>query len=342
MSRKEGRQILRATRPFTKEQRNLSWFHLWSGFGLMSLGMVASAAPMPWWGRTLASVFVGLCMLKLFIVYHDYMHGALLRDSKVAKVVMHGFGMFILAPPKVWKRSHDYHHANTAKMVGSQIGSYPTMSTAMYDRLRPVRQLAYRVARHPATIAFGWLTVFLIGMCIKPFLTKPKENAEAGLAVLGYLALGVVVSALFGFDVYFYAILLSHIFAAAIGGYLFYAQHNFPGVEIRSRHDWTAVDAALHASSYMKMGRIMQWFSGNIGYHHIHHLNPAIPFYRLPEAMEAVPELNKEAETTLGVGDIVDCLKLKLWDKDEHQMVGYPEPVEAAAGASGLPNAEHR
>lgn len=323
-AKREGKALIEATRPFAEEIRWLSWFHLWSGFALMAAGMAAAVALEPWWARLLASVLVALTMLKLFIVYHDYMHRALLKRSRIAKVVMHAFGYFILAPPKVWKRTHDYHHANTAKMVGSQIGSFPTMSTAMYERLPKSKQLLYRLARHPLNILLGWLTVFLLGMCIKPFVTKPRENAGAGLAVLFYAGIAAGTIYLAGIEGYLFAVLIPHAIAAALGSYMFYAQHNFPGIEIRSRHDWSYTDAALRASSYMKMGKVMEWFSGNIGYHHVHHLNSSIPFYNLPKAMAEVPELREPVETSLGARDILRCLRLKLWSNDDHDMVGYP------------------
>ena len=323
-AKREGKELIDATRPFAEEIRWLSWFHVWSGLLLMGAGMAAAVLLEPWWARLIASVLVALTMLKLFIVYHDYMHRALLKRSLLAKVLMHAFGYFILAPPKVWKRTHDYHHANTAKMVGSQIGSFPTMSTAMYERLPKGKQLLYRLARHPLNILFGWLTVFLIGMCVKPFVTKPRENAGAGFAILFYGAIAVSTIYVAGGEAYLFAVLIPHAIAAALGSYMFYAQHNFPGIEIRSRHDWSYTDAALRASSYMKMGKVMEWFSGNIGYHHVHHLNSSIPFYNLPKAMAEVPELQEPVETSLGIRDILRCLRLKLWSNDDHDMVGYP------------------
>ncbi|MCA9621857.1 MAG: fatty acid desaturase [Myxococcales bacterium] len=322
---REGKALIDATRPYADEIRWLSWFHLLSGLALMGGGMTAAVMLGPWWARLLASVLVALCMLKLFIVYHDYMHRALLKRSAVAKAIMHLFGYFILAPPAIWKRTHDYHHANTAKMVGSQIGSFPTMSKPMYERLSKRNQLLYRLARHPLNILFGWLTVFLLGMCVRPFVTKPKENADAGIALVIYGGIAAVMIYFLGLPAYLLAVLLPHAIAAAIGSYMFYAQHNFPGITIRSRHDWSYTDAALQASSYMKMGAVMEWFSGNIGYHHVHHLNSSIPFYNLPKAMAGVPELQTPAETSLGIGDILRCLELKVWDADAGEMVGYPE-----------------
>ena len=107
--------------------------------------------------------------------------------------------------------------------------------------------------------------------------------------------------------------------------YLFYAQHNFPGVVFRKNQDWNYADAALLSSSYMKMNPIMQWFTANIGFHHIHHLNAKIPFYRLPDVMKAIPELQNAKTTSLRLSDIKECLKLKVWDPELNKMVSFME-----------------
>jgi omega-6 fatty acid desaturase (delta-12 desaturase) len=116
------------------------------------------------------------------------------------------------------------------------------------------------------------------------------------------------------------------------GTYLFYAQHNFEGVKLRGRHEWEFTRAALESSSYMPMGPAMRWFTGNIGYHHVHHLNSRIPFYRLPEAMAAIPELQHPGETRLRPRDVFACLSLKLWDAEAQQMVPFPDGSLQATG----------
>ena len=319
----EAKVLIAATRPFQKEQRWRSWWHLASGIGLL-VGSVGVAMVGPGWPLRAAGVaLAALAMLKVFVVYHDFMHRAILRRSRVAKLVMHAFGYFILAPPAIWKRSHDFHHAHTAKLAGSQVGSFPTLSTLMYERLPPGRRLAYRLARSPLVIVFGLVTIFLVGMCLSPLVKKPRENRDAAWALLIYAGLGVIVTWSSSLEAFLVGIVAPHAVAAALGSYLFYAQHNFPGVEIRARHGWQYAHAALRASSHCRMGVVMRWFSGNIGYHHVHHLNSAIPFYNLPAAMERVPELRDPIETSLRPGDVVACLRLKLWDPKAGCMVGF-------------------
>ena len=124
--------------------------------------------------------------------------------------------------------------------------------------------------------------------------------------------------------VWFWALFLPHFIACALGAYLFYAQHNYPGMTLQPREKWDYSRAALESSSYMPMNPVMAYFTGNIGYHHVHHLNPGIPYYRLPEAMAAVPELQHPGQTVLTPGGMRACFALKLWDPGAGKMVGYP------------------
>ena len=130
----------------------------------------------------------------------------------------------------------------------------------------------------------------------------------------------------------FFAGLLPLWIASATGAYLFYAQHSFPGVRVFTPDEWNFVQAALETASYMKTGRVMEWITGCIGFHHIHHLNSNIPFYRLREAMMAVPELQHPVVTRLRLRDMAGCFRANLWDPQKHQMVSYREAALAGAG----------
>jgi len=323
MQLRADRQLIDATRPFAHENRAKSWWHVGSGFALLATTTTLSgwldALPL----RLMASVLAALVILRVFILYHDFMHRSILRGSTIARLLMHCFGMLVLAPPKVWRRTHDYHHANTAKIAGSHVGAFPTLSSAMYAALSPRRRLAYRVARHPATMLFGYLTVFIWGMGLGPLIKNPRRSWDSGLALVLYGALCAGAGIGFGLDVLLFAVVLPHALACALGSYLFYAQHNYPGMKLRPRTAWTYTGAALEACSYMKLGPVMRWFSGDIGYHHVHHLNPSIPFYRLAEAMAAIPALQRPGDTTLRRSDILACLRLRLWDADQGKMVGH-------------------
>ncbi len=329
----EGPELIAATRRFATEDRAKSAWYVASTFALLAAA-TAAAATAPHWGlRLAASIVEGLIIVRAFILAHDFQHGALLRKSKVGQAIFFVYGLLVLTPPTVWRQTHNYHHANTAKIVGSHMGSYPVLTTEMWKRAPRGRRVAYALARHPITILFGYLTIFLAGMCVSSFLRNPKANWDSALAPILHVALIAALTHFFGFDVALFALILPLFIACAAGAYLFYAQHNFPDAFIQPRQTWSFARAAMESSSYMKTGKIMGWFTGDIGLHHIHHLNAAIPFYRLREAMAEIPELQIPPGTSLAPRDILACFRLKLWDPAQKRMVGYPseQPSPVAA-----------
>ena len=247
------------------------------------------------------------------------------RGSAIAKPIMWLYGLLVLTPPRVWKQTHNYHHAHNAKIVGSHVGSYPVMTVSMWHRATAVQRLLYRASRHPLAILFGYFSVFLYGMCISGFLRRPSRNWDSLLALSLNVALMLGLLVWAGLDVLFFSMVLPLLVSCATGAYLFYAQHNFEGMHLQGRDEWSYTRAAIESSSYMKMNPIARWFAGNIGYHHVHHLNPSIPFYRLPEALEALPELRAAQVTTLRLSDIAACFRLNLWDPDQGKMVAFPQ-----------------
>lgn len=321
---REGRELIDASRPFTTENRSLSWWHVVSTTVIVAAGVVALFLIPTWWVRLPLSIVTGLTIVRLFIVYHDVMHGAILKKSPLGRFLMAIFGVLVLTPSRIWRDSHNYHHAHTAKMVGSHIGSYPTLTVDIYRALPPKQQLFYRIARHPLTVLLAWVTVFLWGMCINSFRKHPRKYWESGVALVVHIVLIALIPLYADGATLFWAYLLPLNIAFVAGAYLFYAQHNFEDIQIQPRTEWSYTKAALYSSSMMRTGKIMEWFTGSIGFHHVHHLNPSIPFYRLEEAMNAIPELGHPGETSLHPMEIVRCFRLKLWDPEKGRMVGYP------------------
>ena len=165
----------------------------------------------------------------------------------------------------------------------------------------------------------------MLSLPIASSVRSPRKRWDSLVALLVNWALTAFLIGRFGFATWMFVHFLPLFVAYAVGGYLFYVQHNFDGLHIQPREDWCYVRAALESSSYMETGRVMGWFTGNIGYHHVHHLNPTIPFYRLPEAMRGIPELQNPGRTSLSPRQIARSFALKLWDPAQGRMVGYPE-----------------
>jgi omega-6 fatty acid desaturase (delta-12 desaturase) len=319
---RNSKQLVLAVRPFACEQRWRSWWHLWSTVAALGGLMLVLCSALPWLIRLPFSILAGLTIVRFFVLYHDHQHGAILKGSKLADAVMLAFGLATLNPPSVWNRSHDHHHGNNCKNFGANVGSYPLVTVEAYEKSTVWQRFRYAATRHPLTIVLGYVTIFLFGMCVVPLAANSKRHLDAALSIachagiLLWLASGSIA------DLWLAAIIPCTI-SSAVGAYLFFAQHNFPGARLRPGRDWDYVEAALHSSSYIRMGRLMRWFTGNIGYHHVHHLNPKIPFYRLPEAMGAIKELQAPVMTSLRPRDIIACLRLKLWDPITEQHVSW-------------------
>lgn len=320
-----GPELIQATKQFAHDSSSRSWWCVISTAFLLALAFAGALSNLPWPVRVASSVLEGLLILRLFVIYHDQQHHAILPKSRVAELFMAVFGMYSLSASSIWRSSHNHHHNHNSKLKGSHIGSFPIMTKAQFLSSSSAKRFNYLFVRHPLTILLGYLFMFIYGMCINPFLNNPRKHWDCLVALVAHIAIAFGLVHFYGWTGLLLAQTLPHFMAYAIGTYLFYAQHNFPGVSFNDKSGWTYEKAALESSSYMKMSPVMAWFAANIGYHHIHHLNPRIPFYRLPEAVRSMPELQAAKVTTLNPLDIYRCLRLKVWDVEAQAMVGFRE-----------------
>jgi omega-6 fatty acid desaturase (delta-12 desaturase) len=178
----------------------------------------------------------------------------------------------------------------------------------------------------------AYATIFLLVGCLNPLVRDPRKYWDGALALLAHAGLIALLWLSAGFDVALLAFMLPFAIASALGAYLFYAQHTYEGLRIMPAEEWTYFEGALESSSYMQLSPIMSWLTGNIGYHHVHHLNPHIPFYRLPEAMAAIPELQHPTVTSLSPRDIRACFHANLWKISTQRMVSYREAASSPEG----------
>ena len=325
-----GKELIAASKEFTGEDRLRSWVETLITVALTGMVLAALFYPgTPFFLRIVLSVVCSFCYVRLFVIYHDYQHNAILQRSLPATLLMKAIGIYLLAPQTIWKRSHDYHHNNNSKLTISGIGSYPTISTHRYASLSSRDRSIYLLNRHPLTVIFGYFTLFIYWLNLKSFFQSPRKHLDSLLALSLHISAAALIWSMLGFEMFLMTWFLPFFIAFGIGSYLFYCQHNFPGAQFRENHDWKYDHAALQSTSYMKMNAVMQWFTGNIGYHHVHHLNSRIPFYRLPEVMRKMPELQHVTTTNWNPFEVWRCLNLKLWDPDRKKMVTLAEMKRA-------------
>lgn len=320
-----------ATAPYAQEFRAWSWWSLWSTLLLVGLGLTWCALPLWWPLRLAASAGTALLLVRLFILFHDYQHGSILRRSRLAKAVMHAIGLFMMTPSRSWRASHDFHHAHVGKPEHSHVGSFPILTVQQWHQRTFWQRVALRVHRHPLVLIGAYFTVFLLNITLLPALRRPIRHYDSILSLLIHAACITTAALLGGWSAVLFVVLLPMILSGAFGAYLFWVQHNHPDIRILDAARWSRNEASLDSSSYLKLGPVMRYLTGNIGYHHIHHANHHIPFYRLPEVMAAVPELAPRVTARLTPWQVVRSLRLHLWSESESRLVGWREARRLAA-----------
>ena len=320
-----GKELIVATRIYAKEHRLKSWYYTFSTFFCLFGSYALAIYPSYFLVQLFFGILSGLLLARAFIIYHDYLHNTILQNSFLAKILFTFFGYHMLAPISVWKRSHDHHHNHNSKLYSSSIGSFPIVTKTKYLEASKKDRFIYLFIRHPLTILAGYWFSFAYGMCIRTLMRSPLKHWDAFLALLFHYGCMFSVFYFFGLQSGLLGFLLPSLIAGAMGSYLFYAQHNFPGVVFQEADKWNYYDAALKSSSFMKLNPIMHWFTGNIGYHHIHHTNAKIPFYNLPIVYKKIEEFQIDNHTTLSPKSIIACLKLKVWDQEKNRMIGLKE-----------------
>ena len=240
VSRRTGRDLLRATLPFVEECQRDSWWRVGSTLVVLAV-LLACAAVAPWWPlRVAASIVGGLVIVRVFILYHDFLHGALLPGSRLASGLFYSLGLLMLTPPRHWRSSHNFHHAHVGKaivaqrdafpIVTSDVGSFPLMSTESWQTATTWQRLRYRTARHPITILCAYVTVFLFIGCVDPLLKNPRKYWDGALSLIVHGGTIALLWACAGFGVVLSAFFLPFVIASALGAYLFYVQHTFEGL----------------------------------------------------------------------------------------------------------------
>jgi omega-6 fatty acid desaturase (delta-12 desaturase) len=317
-----GKDLILATRKYAKENRAKSWFHTLSTVFILLVLLAGTVFNFHIALKILCSILGGLVIVRMFVIYHDYEHHTILQKSKLAEAIFTVFGIYVLAPTSIWKRSHDYHHVNNSKLFSASIGSYPIYTKEKYLKSPKSERVTYLFIRHPLTITFGYIFAFLYGMCVKSIINSFKKHVDSLVALIIHFSYQAAVCYFLGWQTWLLLCAIPHFISGAMGAYLFYAQHNFPGVTFKNNIEWSYDNAALESSSFMDLNPFMHWVTANIGYHHIHHLNARIPFYRLPEVMKDFPELQSPKKTSLKPWDIAACFRLKVWDPERNEMVG--------------------
>jgi acyl-lipid omega-6 desaturase (Delta-12 desaturase) len=287
-------------------------------------------------------------LVRTFIVFHDCAHGSLLPTKRANRYVGRVLGVFVLAPFRRWRHDHAVHHATSGDLDRRGVGDILTLTVREYQN-RPWRgRLAYRLTRNPF-VMFGLGPV--IAMMVGPRLPARSQRPRLRNSVLGTdVALLAIIGALcwaFGWQDFLLVWGPAALLAGSVGIWLFYVQHQFEDAYWQSPAEWSYAEAALRGSSYLKLPKVLQFFTGNIGLHHVHHLNARIPNYNLQRAHDENPIFQQVP--TLSLREALRTAKLKLWDEEHGKLVTFaqargtrsltaakPEPRDPSVASTSL------
>jgi acyl-lipid omega-6 desaturase (Delta-12 desaturase) len=285
-------------------------------------------------------------LVRTFVVFHDCAHGSFLPSKRANGSVGRFLGLFVLSPFERWRHDHAIHHATSGDLERRGVGDIVTLTVAEYRARRWRGRLAYRLIRNPV-VMFGLGPV--IAMIIGPRIATRSQRPRMRHSVLGTDVVLLVAIGGLGWLIGWQSFLLvwapSALLAGSVGIWLFYVQHQFEDAYWQSADDWDYSDAALRGSSYLKLPKVMQFFTGNIGLHHVHHLNARIPNYNLQRAHDANPVFDQVP--TLSLWDGFRAVRLKLWDEERGKLVTFAQarvkqPVGVTSAGSARPDTAAR
>ncbi len=262
-------------------------------------------------------------MLRLFILFHDCVHGSFFRRQGLNKFFGYFLGMLVFTPFEDWRFAHLRHHVSYANLDARGFGDIWTMTLAEYENGSKKKRLWYRLYRNPVVMmGLGALFMFLLRNRLPTRKVTRKERMSVLFTNLLIIILLLVVSNFIGWRTFLLILFPVLWLAGAAGIWLFYVQHQFPGGYWARKSEWEPMRAAMEGCSFYRLPAVLRWFSSNIGYHHVHHLNPRIPNYNLKKCFDTVPELQEK--TPLTFLRSLSCIRLKVWDDDKQKMVGFP------------------
>ena len=274
-----------------------------------------------YWLTILLSFIAAGFSVRIFIIFHDCGHGSFYKSRQWNKIVGSILGLFFFTPFWKWKISPDIHHHTVGNLDERGVGDVKTFTVKEYLKLPKSKRRFYKFYRHPLLMfPIGGLFIFLIQNRFSSKDRTIKEHLNVHLINLIMAAIVVGISLMIGFKAFILIELPILLIASAAGVSLFYIQHQFDDVQWERKESWDYKTMALKGSSYFKLPKILQWFTGNIGIHHIHHLSPKIPNYYLQKCLNENEEFHIKPIT---IKNSFKSLRLRLWDEDKNQIVSF-------------------
>ena len=275
-----------------------------------------------YWITLALALPAGGLLTRSFIIFHDCGHGSFFKSQRANNLLGTICGLMVFTPYYQWRFEHAVHHATSGDLDRRGVGDIFTLTVDEYLKLPRWGRYKYRLYRSPIVmLGLGpWFTFLISQRFVNP-ISKKRERFSVYFSNLFIVALLVVAAHTIGIK----ELLMIQLPVAFIGGlggiWMFYIQHQFEGTYWQRHEEWDYATAAIRGSSYFKLPRVLQWFTGNIGFHHIHHLSSRIPNYALQKCMEENPEFQNV--TTITLWSSIKSLGLNLWDEEGRRLVSF-------------------
>ena len=330
------KQLRKEVAPFAKSETSLSIQQLINTLLPLLLIWGAGYVLLPYspWYTALCSVIASGFVVRTFIIFHDCTHGSFFKSKKANDIIGNISGILTSFPYEKWKREHTIHHATSSNLDKRGIGDIDMLTVDEYLEKSKLGRLGYRLYRNPL-VMFGLGPLFMV-LVLNRFNRKDAKRKERLNTYFTNIVLLVVCTTLiliFGWTTFLLVHGLTLFIAGSMGIWLFYIQHTYEDSYFEVDTEWDYVKAAVEGSSYYKLPKLLQWITGNIGFHHVHHLSPRVPNYKLEDAHESIKPLQKA--TTITLKTSLESIRYKLYDPENYRFVTFKEATKSELSRIG-------
>lgn len=326
MSKQKTASLRKSVAPFASSDTKISiWQLINSVIPFFVLWFLAyQSLSISIWLSLGISVIAAGFVVRIFIIFHDCTHMSFFKNSKANRIVGTITGIITHFPFEKWKRDHSIHHATSSNLDKRGTGDVWVMTVEEYREASMWGRLAYRLYRNPFILfGLGPFYLFLISNRLNRKGARKKERMNTYLTNFSIIVIYALLIWAIGWQAFLMVQLPIMLVAGSAGIWLFYVQHQFEDSYFENEEEWDYVKAAVEGSSYYKLPKVLEWITGSIGYHHVHHLTPRIPNYKLEEAHESTPPLQKA--TTITLASSLKSIRFRLYDQETKSFISFKE-----------------
>lgn len=286
--------------------------------------------PISVWYTVICSIVASGFVIRTFIIFHDCTHGSFFKNKKANDYIGFITGVITSFPYEKWKREHTIHHATSSNLDKRGIGDIDMLTVDEYLEKSKLARLGYRLYRNPIVMfGLGPLLMVLVLNRINRSDARKKERMNTYLTNIVLVVICTTLIVIGGWQEFLLVFGFTLFLAGSMGIWLFYIQHTYEDSYFEYDTEWDYVKAAVEGSSYYKLPKLLQWATGNIGFHHVHHLSPRVPNYKLEDAHESIPPLQQA--TTITLKTSLESIRFKLYDPDRKKFVSFKEVEQILA-----------